>query len=160
MRTWLKANERRVYAAAFLLLGAFILLGLGRVELHNEIECDVYDDAFLGYVDDSLYSGDVIVTAEQMPEWCRNLGIAGEQEIEFADGISGNIGIFADVIYYENRYELRTWFSGKTLEKDSEYYYRLNSLIHLEPVYEPLECRIDVNNIRGAEYDYTAFKGK
>ena len=160
MGTWLKANERRVCAAAFLLLGAFILLGLGRVELHNEIECDAYDDAFLGYVDDSLYSGDVIVTAEQMPEWCRNLGIAGEQEIEFADGISGNIGIFADVIYYENRYELRTWFSGKTLEKDSEYYYRLNSLIHLEPVYEPLECRIDVNNIRGAEYDYTAFKGK
>jgi hypothetical protein len=160
MRTWLKANERRVYAAAFLLLGAFILLGLGRVELHNEIECDVYDDAFLGYVDDSLYSGDVIVTAEQMPEWCRNLGIAGEQEIEFADGISGNIGIFADVIYYENRYELRTWFSGKTLEKDSEYYYRIDGPIKLEAVYQPLECQIDVNNIRGTEYDYTAFKGK
>ena len=160
MRTWLKANERRVYAAAFLLFAAVVLLGLGRVELHNEIECDVYDDAFLGYVDDSLYSGDVIVTAEQMPGWCRNLDIAGEQKIEFADGISGNIGIFADVIYYENRYELRTWFSGKTLEKDSEYYYRIDGPIKLEAVYQPLECQIDVNDIRGAEYDYTAFKGK
>lgn len=160
MRTWLKANERRVYAAAFLLLAAVVLLGLGRVELHNEIECDVYDDAFLGYVDDTLYSGTVMITAEQMPEWCRNLGIAGEHEVEIADGISGHIGIFADVIYYENRYELRTWFSGKTLEKDSEYYYRINSQIQLEPVYHPLESQIDVNNIRGSEYDYTAFKGK
>lgn len=160
MRTWLKANERGVCVAAFLLLGAFILLGLGRVELHNEIECDVYDDAFLGYVDNTLYSGNVTVTAEQMPVWCRNLGITGEQEVEFADGISGNIGIFADVIYYENRYELRTWFSGKTLEKDSEYYYRLNSQIQLKPVYQALDCQIDVNNIRGTEYDYTAFKGK
>ena len=160
MRTSLKANERRVYAAAFLLFAAVVLMGLGRVELHNEIECVVYDDAFIGYVDDTLYSGNVTVTAEQMPEWCRSLGIAGEQEVEFADGISGNIGIFADVIYYENRYELRTWFSGKTLEKDSEYYYRIDGPIKLEAVYQPLECQIDVNNIRGAEYDYTAFKGK
>ena len=160
MRTWLKANERRVYAAAFLLFAAVVLLGLGRVELHNEIECDVYAGEFLGYVDDTLYSETVTVTSEQMPEWCRSIGINGEQSLEFADGISGNIGIFADVIYYENRYELRTWFSGKTLEKDSEYYYRIDGPIKLEAVYQPLECQIDVNDIRGAEYDYTAFKGK
>ena len=30
----------------------------------------------------------------------------------------------------------------------------------LEPVYQPLDCRIDINNIKGAEYDYTAFKGE
>lgn len=160
MKEWLRANERLVYLIGFLILTAAVLFGLGRVELHNELEQEILEDEFLGYVDSETYRGTVTIKAEQMPQWCKNLSISGEQTVEFADGISGNIGIFADVIYYENRYELRTWFSGKTLEKDSEYYYRLNSSIQLEPVYEPMESRIDVNNIRGAEYDYTAFKGK
>lgn len=160
MKEWLAANERMVCLLGLLLLAVCVLFGLGRVELHNEIECEVYTDEFLGYIDDAAYKGTVTVSAETLPGWCRTLGISGEETVEFADGFGGRIGIFADVIYYENRYELRTWFSGKTLEKDSEYYYRLNSPIRLEPVYQPLECQIDVNNIRGAEYDYTAFKGK
>ncbi len=160
MKEWLRANERMVFLFMLLMIAAGVLLGLGRVEFHNELECEVYAGEFLGYVDDTTYSGNVTVNAEQMPAWCQNLGITGEQDVEFADGFSGKIGIFADVIYYENRYELRTWFSGKTLEKDSEYYYRLNSPVQLEPVYQPLTCQIDVENIRGAEYNYTVFKGK
>ena len=160
MREWLKTNERIVCLIALLFLAGGVVIGLSRVELHNELEREVYIEEFLGYVDDEKHSGTVTVTAEDMPQWCRNIGITGEETVEFADGISGQIGIFADVIYFENRYELRTWFSGRTLEGASEFYYRLNSPIQLEPVYQPLDCRIDINNIRGAEYDYTAFKGE
>ncbi|MBR4945077.1 MAG: hypothetical protein IKZ26_06695 [Peptococcaceae bacterium] len=160
MREWLKEHERFGYLIFLLALVSIAIIGFGRVEFHNEIEREVYVDEFLGYADEEFHSGTIIVKAEDMPEWCRKLGVSGEETVEFADGISGQVGIFADVIYYENHYEVRTWFSGKTLDEASEFYYRINSPIQLRPVYQPMECIIDVENIRGGEYDYTAFKGK
>ncbi len=160
MRQWIAGHERLALLIAFLVVTAVAVIGWGSMEFHNEMERAVYVDEFLGYVDDNTYSGTVTITAEQMPEWCQELGITGEQTIEFADGISGQIGMFGDVIYYENRYEKRTWFSGRIIEQASEFYYRLNSPIHLEPIYQPLECQIDVNNIKGGDYDYSAFKGQ
>ena len=47
MKEWLAANERMVCLLGLLLLAAGVLFGLGRVELHNEIECEVYTDEFL-----------------------------------------------------------------------------------------------------------------
>lgn len=159
MIRWIKTHERLALLLGFFLITAVAVFGFGRVEFHNELEREVYTEEFLGYVDESVYSGSVTITAEEMPQWCQELGITGKETVEFADGISGQVGMFADVVYLENHYEVRTWFSGKTLEEAREYYYRLSSPIQLEPVYQPLECRIDVNNIRGVDYDYTTFKG-
>ncbi len=159
MRRWIAGHERLFLLIAFLVITAAAVIGWGRMEFHNEMEREVHVDEFLGYVDDNIYSGTVTIHAEQMPQWCQELGITGEETVEFADGISGKVGMFADVIYYENRYEVRTWFTGRTLEQASEYYYRLNSPIQLEPVYQPMECYIDVNNIKDADYDYTTFEG-
>ena len=158
MKQWIAEHERLLFLTGLLLMILTVVIGLGRVEFHNELERDVYSDAFLGYVDDAVYSGTVTIRSEQMPEWCQNLGITGEETVEFAEGMRGQIGIFADAVYFENRYERRTWFSGKLLEHASEYYYRLDGPIRLEPVYTPLECEIDVHTIKGADYDYMSFK--
>ncbi|MBR5319428.1 MAG: hypothetical protein IKU46_07550 [Peptococcaceae bacterium] len=160
MKLWIAEHERLLCLLGLLALLLIAVIGLGRIEFHNELERDVYPDAFLGCVDDAVYSGTVIIQAEQMPEWCQNLGISGEETVVFADGRSGQIGLFADVVYFENRYERRTWFSGKLLEQASEYYCRLDGPIRLEPVYTPLECEINVDTIKGADYDYMSFKGK
>ena len=160
MKQWIAEHERLLFLAGLLMMILTAVIGLGRVEFHNELERDVYSNAFLGYVDETVYSGTVTVGMEQMPEWCQSLGISGEETVVFAEGRSGKIGIFADVVYFENRYERRTWFSGKLLEQASEYYCRLDGPIRLEPVSVPLECEIDVNTIKEADYDYMSFNGK
>ena len=160
MRQWMKSHEKLLFVLLLLVGIAGAVIGLGRVEFHNEVEQDVLQDVFLGYVDEAQHSGSVTVTAAQMPAWCQAQGIGGEQNVTFAEGASGRIGIYADLYYLENRYELRTWFSGRLLERQSEYYYRIKGDIRLEPVYASLVPQIDVEDIQVPDYDISAFKGK
>ena len=160
MRQWAKSHEKLLFVLILLVGIAGAVIGLGRVEFHNEVEQDVLHDVFLGYVDEATYSGSVTVTAAQMPPWCQAQGITGEQTLTFADGAYGRIGIYADLYDLENRYELRTWFSGRLLERQSEYYYRIKGDIRLEPVYAPLAAQIDVADIQVPDYDISTFKGK
>lgn len=159
IRQWIQNHMRGFYLVAVLLLIGFVIGGLGRLTFHNEIEWDTKPDVYLGCVDDQVYHGTVTITADQMPAWCQALGIQGSETVIFADGHSGPIGIFADLVYYENRYEVRTWLSGRTIKRESEYYWKINGDIQLVPMATEREPDIDVQQIKAADYDYTAFTG-
>lgn len=155
MKQWILEHERNIFVGLLLLLVIGAIIGLGRVEFYNEVEQDVKADVFLGYVDETRHYGNVCVKAVQLPSWCQTLKFAENQMIELGED-GGYIGIFADVYYLENRYELRTWFSGRLLKRTSEYYYRLKDEIHLRPVYSHnlLEPEIDLNQLKTGDYDY------
>ena len=152
-------KKRVLLLVAAVAMVLVIVVGLGRVEFHNELERDRKEHAFLGYLDETVYRGTVLVEAGQYPAWYQKLEAAHPQTVTFAEQTAGRIGLFADVIYCENRCELRTWFSGRLLKRDAEYYWKLESPVSLEPVYEPLKAAIDTAQLKAADYDYMAFQG-
>ncbi|MBQ3206359.1 MAG: hypothetical protein IJB37_07395, partial [Peptococcaceae bacterium] len=127
-----------LYIGLAALILFLIVAFLGRLEFHNELEQEVLPHTLVGYVNDVQYSGDVVVTSDEWPEWTMEYDKPEEVLVHFTEDASGGrIGIFADLIYYENRYERRTWFSGRLLERASEYYYKPEGALYLEAVYEP-----------------------
>ncbi len=146
-----------------IVLGVFLLVVLfGRLSFHNELEQDLLPHTLIGYIDDVRYFGDVTVSAEDWPEWTMEYDKLDETSVHFEyDVLGGRIGIFANLVYYENRYELRSWFSGKLLERASEYYYKPEGTLYLAPVYEPDRApEISLDEMVPQGYDFTAFDGR
>ena len=135
-----------------------VVIGFGRVEYHNELERDAREHALIGYVDDSLHEGVVKLRAQDYPQWCRDVATVKPQVLRFAEGEAGYIGLYANVVYFENRMETRAWFSGKLLERKSEYYYKVYGVVTAEPVMQREEPVPDGNRLVAEDYDYMAFK--
>ena len=148
------------YLLLLALAVVLVVVLLGRIEFHNELERDVQDHVLLGYLDEQQYSGTVTVQAEQWPAWTAVFEHDETTTVTFASDSNGRIGIFADVVYFENRYEWRTWFSGRLLKQASEYYYRADGPLVLQPVYDEREPEIDRTELRGLDYDYQSFRGE
>ncbi len=148
------------YLCALLFLIVGVVLVFGRMEFHNELQKDIQRHTFLGYLDEQQYQGRVHVSAEQWPSWTAVFETERDVILDFAPDKSGRIGIFADLVYYENRYERRVWFSGRLLEQDSEYYYRQDGPLYLEAVYEPQQVAIHIAELRNNAYDYQSFCGE
>lgn len=151
-----------LYIGLAALILFLIVAFLGRLEFHNELEQDVLPHTLVGYVDDVQYTGDVAVTSDEWPEWTREYDKPEEVLVHFTEDASGGrIGIFADLIYYENRYERRTWFSGRLLEQASEYYYKPEGALYLEAVYEPGKVpEMSITDMVPQNYDFMAFDGR
>ena len=113
-------------------------------------------------MNDVQYTGDVVVTSDEWPEWAMKYDKPEEAMVHFTEDASGGrIGIFADLIYYENRYERRTWFSGRLLEQASEYYYKPEGALYLEAVYEPGKVpEMSITDMVPQNYDFMAFDGR
>lgn len=150
-------NER--YLILFLLTVVALVIGLGRMEFHNELEREELQNVFLGYLDAGDYKGAVTISREQWPVWTKNMEVASATTITFKSDTGGRIGIFADLVYYENRFERRTWLTGKLLKQNSEYYYRQDGFLRLQAVYEKMTPEIDLKQLKGLDYDYTKFCG-
>ena len=151
-----------LYIGLAALILFLIVALLGRLEFHNELEQDVLPHTLVGYVDDVQYTGDVVVTSDKWPEWAIEYDKPEETMVHFTEDASGGrIGIFADLIYYENRYERRTWFSGRLLEQASEYYYKPEGALYLEAVYEPGKVpEMSIRDMVPQNYDFMAFDGR
>lgn len=148
------------YLLLLALAVVLVVVLLGRMEFHNELQREVQQKVLLGYLDEQQYSGTVTVQAEQWPAWATAFERDTATQVAFAPGTSGRIGIFAEVVYFENRYEWRTWFSGRLLKQASEYYYRPVGLLTLQPVYDEQEPDIDRAELKGPDYDYQNFRGE
>ena len=146
--------------AALIVIGIVVLLG--RMEFHNELEREQLPHTLIGYLDDAYYVGDVTVLHEDWPDWTKTFDGYIETTLQFtSDGQGGRIGIFADLIYFENRYENRSWFSGKLLERASEYYYKPDGPLYLDQVYEQNDdTEVFAGRIVPQNYDFYAFDGK
>ena len=151
-----------LYIGLAALILFLIVAFLGRLEFHNELEQEVLPHTLVGYVNDVQYSGDVVVTSDEWPEWAMKYDKPEETMVHFTgDASGGRIGIFADLIYYENRYERRTWFSGRLLEQASEYYYKPEGALYLEAVYEPGKVpEMSITDMVPQNYDFMAFDGR
>lgn len=149
----------RIGLAALILFGIVALLG--RMEFHTELEREVLPHTLIGYMDEVCYIGDVMVSADDWPEWAHEYDKPDEAAIHFTNAMpGGRIGIFADLIYYENRYERRTWFSGRLIEKASEYYYKPEGVLYPEAVYEQDKLpEVSVEDMVPQQYDFMAFQG-
>ena len=151
-----------LYIGLAALIMFLIVALLGRLEFHNELELEVLPHTLVGYVDDVQYTGNVVVTSDKWPEWTMEYDKPEEAMVHFNEYTSGGrIGIFADLIYYENRYERRTWFSGRLLERASEYYYKPEGALYLEAVYEPGKVpEMSITDMVPQNYDFMAFDGR
>ena len=151
-----------LYIGLAALILFLIVAFLGRLEFHNELEQEVLPHTLVGYVNDVQYSGDIVVTSDEWPEWAMKYDKPEETMVQFTgDASGGRIGIFADLIYYENRYERRTWFSGRLLEQASEYYYKPEGALYLEAVYEPGKVpEMSITDMVPQNYDFMAFDGR
>lgn len=150
----------------YIALSAIVLVGivvlLGRMSFHTELEREVLPHTLIGYLDDETYFDTVTISDAQWPEWALAFDRPEEASVRFDNTVSGgHIGIFADLIYYENRYELRSWFSGKLIERASEYYYKPNGALYLEAVYAAQDMpEVPIAEIMPQQYDFMAFTGK
>ena len=146
--------------AVLIIIGLVVLLG--RMEFHNELEREQLPHTLIGYLDDAYYVGDVTVLHEDWPDWTKTFDGYIETTLQFtSDGQGGRIGIFADLIYFENRYENRSWFSGKLIERASEYYYKPDGPLYLDQVYEKNgDTDVFAGRIVPQNYDFYAFDGK
>ena len=146
--------------AALIVIGIVVLFG--RMEFHNELEREQLPHTLIGYLDDAYYVGDVTVLHEDWPDWTKTFDGYIETTLQFTDEQpGGRIGIFADLIYFENRYEKRSWFSGKLIERASEYYYKPDGPLYLEEVYEPYgDMQVFDGRLVPQNYDFYAFDGK
>ena len=151
-----------LYIGLAALILFLIVALLGRLEFHNELELEVLPHTLVGYVNDVQYTGDVVVISDEWPEWAMKYDKPEEAMVHFNEYASGGrIGIFADLIYYENRYERRTWFSGRLLERASEYYYKPEGALYLEAVYEPGKMpEMSITDMVPQNYDFMAFNGR
>lgn len=156
-------NKKDILYIVLAVLGVFLLVVLfGRLSFHTELEQDILSHTLVGYIDDARYFGDVTVSNEDWPEWAQEYDKPDEASVHFDHDVSGGrIGIFANIVYYENRYELRSWFSGKLLERASEYYYKPEGPLYLAPVYELDRVpEISLDEMVPQGYDFTAFDGR
>ena len=146
--------------AALIIIGLVVLLG--RMEFHNELEREQLPHTLIGYLDDAYYVGDVTVLHEDWPDWTKTFDGYIETTLHFTDDAQGGrIGIFADLIYFENRYEKRSWFSGKLIEQASEYYYKPDGPIYLDEVYEQYdETKVFDGRVVPQNYDFNVFNGQ
>ena len=146
--------------AALIVIGIVVLFG--RMEFHNELEREQLPHTLIGYLDDAYYVGDVTVLHEDWPDWTKTFDGYIETTLHFTDDAQGGcIGIFADLIYFENRYEKRSWFSGKLIEQASEYYYKPDGPLYLDQVYEKNgDSEVFCGRIVPQNYDFYAFDGK
>lgn len=117
----------------------------------------MFSAVFLGYASEADYLGSLTVDESWLPDQLRALGTAEQQTLFFAQ--SGRVGIFADLVYYENRVEERSWLSGKLLRQASEYYYKPDGPLWFQPVYDNAGVSVPLSQIKPSEYDYTAFQG-
>lgn len=158
-------NSKRYlkYVVLFILFVLAVVVFLGRIEFHNELERNVLPHTFLGYLDETYYSDSVEITKGAWPEWTDSFDKVEQETIHFSDELEGGyIGIYADLIYYENRYEMRTWLSGRLLEQAAEYYYKPEGPLYLEAIYTKKELAPDIeqSQIVPQQYNYMAFQGK
>lgn len=151
-----------LYLCVIVIIIAAIVICFGRMEFHNELERKVMPDTLIGYIDEERHFDSVTITANDWPEWAEDFERPESETLTFEyDIYGGRIGIFADIVYYENRYELRSWFSGKLLEQASEYYYKPEGTLYLKPVYELYrEPEIPLDELVPQQYDFMAFDGK
>lgn len=155
----MEETQKRVLTIVLLVaLVLVVVIGFGRVEYHNELEQSAQEHALIGYVDDSLHEGNIKLRAQDYPQWCRDVGTVQPQVVRFPEGEDGYIGLYANVVYFENRMEKRAWFSGKLLERNSEYYYKVYGPVSAEPVMEWEEPVSDGNRLVAEDYDYMGFK--
>jgi hypothetical protein len=88
--------------AALIVIGIVVLFG--RMEFHNELEREQLPHTLIGYLDDAYYVGDITILHEDWPDWAQAFDGYIETTLQFTnDGHGGRIGIFADLIYFENR---------------------------------------------------------
>ena len=146
--------------AVLIIIGLVVLLG--RMEFHNELEREQLPHTLIGYLDDAYYVGDVTVLHEDWPDWTKTFDGYIETTLHFTDDAQGGrIGIFADLIYFENRYEKRSWFSGKLIEQASEYYYKPDGPIYLDEMYEQYdETKVFDGRVVPQNYDFNVFNGQ
>lgn len=154
-----KLNKQEALFLAFFLVLLLVILGFGRVEYHNELEKQFYPNVFLGYLDDQIYTNKKTVTIDQLPDWCQKMKIDAPLVVSFSNGANGRIGIFADLVYYENRFERRTWFSGKLLKRDAEYYYKQEGTLYLLPLDDTEIVWVELQQIKPMSYNYKEFRG-
>ena len=150
------------YLGAMVLLVCTVVVLFGRMEFHTELERDKLPHTLIGYLDDTYYVGDVTVLHENWPDWSKSFDGYVETTLHFNDDQpGGRIGIFADLVYFENRYEKRSWFSGKLIEKASEYYYKPDGPLYLDEVYEQYDdIQVFDGRVVPQNYDFYAFDGK
>ena len=152
-------REQWYFVGGIVVIILLSMLFLGRIEFHNELEQDRVSHILISYVDRAQTKGTINVKAEDWPQWAQVYDRPEETTVIFEQ--DGYLGIFADVIYYENRYERRTWFSGKVVEQASEYYYKPDGSLYLEAVYEcEREPEMVLEQLRPQQYDFTTFKGE
>ena len=145
---------------ALIVIGIVVLFG--RMEFHTELEREVLPHTLIGYLDERQYFGTVVVYENQWPQWAESFDYPKEGAVTCGyDRRDARIGIFADVVYYENRYELRSWFSGKLIERESEYYYKPEGPLYLEAVYDSNQVlQLTHEDLVPQSYDFMAFDGK
>ena len=151
-----------IYLGLTALLVCAIVVLFGRMEFHNELEREVLPHTLIGYLNEkNNYFGAVAVYENEWPEWAEEFDYPKEGAVVFGyERRDARIGIFANLLYYENRYEKRSWFSGKLIERASEYYYKPEGNLYLEAVYPPYpEPEIKLEQIVPQSYDFMAYKG-
>ncbi len=155
-------KQQRWFIGGIMVLIVVSVVFLGRIEFHNELEQEVISHVLIGYIDEEWHYGTVTVQAKDWPQWAQAYECTAEQSVTFEyDIYGGRIGIFADVMYYENRYERRTWFSGRVVERASEYYYKPTGALYLDTVYElHREPELSLEQLKPQQYDFSAFTGK
>ena len=159
-------NTKRylLYFGAIVVLICTVVVLFGRMEFHTELEREVLPHTLIGYMDDieydTEYDTEAVIAEDAWPLWAQAFDRQWEDTITFDAGSVGRIGIYADLVYYENRYEKRSWFSGRLIERASEYYYKPEGTLYLEAVYLPYpEIEIDFTQIVPQGYDFMAFNG-
>lgn len=151
--------ERRCAIAAIVSCFLLVIIVLGEVEFHNELERDIHENTFLGYIDDDIYTGKILFDEDDFPVWIREVSPVEQQTVCIKEGSSSRVGMYADVVYYENRMEERKWFSGKLKNREQEHYYKIEGKIYLKPADGHEKTTIKFSELKPSDYDYTTFRG-
>lgn len=149
------------YVGIFVVGVLLIVAAFGRVELHSELERQILPHTLIGYVDDVRYFETVRIQASEWPDWAAAFEVPDVVSVDFeSDCFGGRIGIFADLVYYENRYEKRSWLTGHLFTQASEYYYKPEGVLYLEKVsaYNQVP-EVPLDEIVPQGYDFMAFRG-
>ena len=153
-------QERKYALLTILLCVVFVVVLFGKVEFHNELERVTYKNTYLGVIDEKRYSGNTFFEEEDFPVWIRELYPVEAQAVQLEEKQEKKIGMFADVVFYENRMEERKWFSGKLKNRNAEYYYKIEGKIYLRPISGNEKIEIQLSELKPTDYDYTTFRIK
>lgn len=162
-------EQTRDYTKQYLLYIGGVILAIfavvvlfGRIELHNELERERLPHTLVGYMERSEDGASADSTLWKWPAWTEGFQCEPvEPDLLRALPDDGHIGIFADLVYYENRYERRSWFSGRLIKRASEYYYRPEGAIYAEVVYgERIAPEILPEELAAEDYNIYGFKGQ